>query len=216
MSACSSCDGAWSLSCRLLLCLKGSSVPARRVRSPAWRHRNRPCPSCSAPPAPLWRRLSAEPAPVLARAAQGLVMPPRVAPTQVVVIPIPTTSMPDDARARLGATVAGIMAGLKAQGVRAQLDDRDNYRPGWKYNHWEVKVRSHMAASPARLRLSRMLILLDAGPQGSRLQRACTDLRHQAAAVPWPMHSLSPVCRGWETQRESCPDDVTRPCHTKL
>jgi prolyl-tRNA synthetase len=72
--------------------------------------------------------------------AQGLVMPPRVAPTQVVVIPIPAQNMPEEARARLGATVASIMAALKAGGVRAQLDDRVNYRPGWKYNHWEVKV----------------------------------------------------------------------------
>lgn len=31
------------------------------------------------------------------------------------------------------------MAGLTANGVRAKLDDRENYTPGWKYNHWELK-----------------------------------------------------------------------------
>ena len=76
--------------------------------------------------------------PVLA--CQGLVMPPRVAPTQLVAIPITAAAMPADARAKLGATVADVMKGLKGAGVRAALDDRDNYRPGWKYNHWEVKV----------------------------------------------------------------------------
>lgn len=28
---------------------------------------------------------------------------------------------------------------LKKAGIRAHLDDRDNYTPGWKYNHWELK-----------------------------------------------------------------------------
>lgn len=28
---------------------------------------------------------------------------------------------------------------LKEAGVRAHCDDRDNYKPGWKFNHWEIK-----------------------------------------------------------------------------
>ena len=72
--------------------------------------------------------------------SQGLVMPPRVAPTQVVLIPITTAQMTPELRAALDATVKQIMDGLKGAGLRAVLDDRDNYRPGWKYNHWEVKV----------------------------------------------------------------------------
>ena len=75
-------------------------------------------------------------------------MPPRVAPTQLVAIPITAAAMPADAREKLAATVAGIMRALKERGVRAALDDRDNYRPGWKYNHWEVKVCTPMHAAP--------------------------------------------------------------------
>ena len=67
-------------------------------------------------------------------------MPPRVAPTQVVVIPIPATSLTDEQRQELKAKTQEIVAGLKAQGLRVHTDDRDNYRPGWKYNHWELKV----------------------------------------------------------------------------
>ena len=74
------------------------------------------------------------------RYMQGLVMPPRVAPTQVVVIPIPATSLTDEQRQELKAKTQEIVAGLKAQGLRVHTDDRDNYRPGWKYNHWELKV----------------------------------------------------------------------------
>ncbi len=74
------------------------------------------------------------------RCMQGLVMPPRVAPTQVVVIPIPATSLTDEQRQELKTKTHEIVAGLKAQGLRVHTDDRDNYRPGWKYNHWELKV----------------------------------------------------------------------------
>lgn len=35
-----------------------------------------------------------------------------------------------------------IHAALKGAGVAVKLDDRDNYAPGWKYNHWEQKVPS--------------------------------------------------------------------------
>lgn len=75
---------------------------------------------------------------------QGLVLPPRVAPTQVVVIPIPATSLTDEQRQELKAKTQEIVAGLKAQGLRVHIDDRDNYRPGWKYNHWELKVSNLM------------------------------------------------------------------------
>jgi len=71
---------------------------------------------------------------------QGLVMPPRVAPTQIVVIPIPATSLTDEQRQQLKDKTQDIVSRLKEQGLRVYTDDRDNYRPGWKYNHWELKV----------------------------------------------------------------------------
>ena len=79
--------------------------------------------------------------------AQGLVMPPRVAPTQVVVIPIAAASMAPEQRTALAAATANVMGALRAAGLRATCDDRDNYRPGWKYNHWEVKVRARIPYS---------------------------------------------------------------------
>jgi prolyl-tRNA synthetase len=73
---------------------------------------------------------------------QGLVMPPRVAPVQVVVIPIPSANLTNAQRADLAASTNKIMTVLREAGLRVRCDDRDNYRPGWKYNHWEVKVRA--------------------------------------------------------------------------
>jgi hypothetical protein len=38
-----------------------------------------------------------------------------------------------------------LTAQLNGAGVRAQTDLRDNYSPGWKFNHWELKVRVYSA-----------------------------------------------------------------------
>ena len=71
---------------------------------------------------------------------QGIVMPPRVAPTQVVVIPILNSKMSDADKQGMLQQAEDIVASLKRAGVRVQSDSRENYTPGWKYNHWELKV----------------------------------------------------------------------------
>ncbi len=70
---------------------------------------------------------------------KGLVMPPAVAATQVVCIPIVNSKMGADELASLQAALDGLLAGLKSAGVRAASDDRADKTPGWKYAHWEVK-----------------------------------------------------------------------------
>jgi len=70
---------------------------------------------------------------------KGLVLPPRVAPRQAVVIPIPNKSMSEEATATMFAKVREIEAMLAQEGLRSTSDCRTNYTPGWKYNHWEVK-----------------------------------------------------------------------------
>lgn len=69
----------------------------------------------------------------------GLVLPPRVAPLQAVVVPIPNAKLSAAESAALTDGAAKVTAALAAAGVRSKLDARDNYTPGWKYNHWEVK-----------------------------------------------------------------------------
>ncbi|MDR3318741.1 MAG: proline--tRNA ligase [Clostridiales bacterium] len=63
---------------------------------------------------------------------RGLKLPPRVAPYQVVIVPIATH--------KAGVTEAAreISAGLQKVGVRVYLDERD-MSPGWKFNEWEMK-----------------------------------------------------------------------------
>ncbi len=64
---------------------------------------------------------------------RGLVMPPRVAPTQVVIIPI--------AQRKAGVLdkAAELFKQLKDLGIRTDLDDNDNVTPGWKFNEYEMK-----------------------------------------------------------------------------
>ena len=69
----------------------------------------------------------------------GLVLPPRVAPLQVVIVPIPNAKLSDAERAGLVTGAEAAAEALRAAGVRVKVDGRDNYTPGWKYNYWELK-----------------------------------------------------------------------------
>ena len=65
----------------------------------------------------------------------GLILPPRVAPHQVVVVPIPR----GDWRATVLPRAREIAAALRQAGVRVTLDDREEHKPGWKFSEWEMR-----------------------------------------------------------------------------
>jgi len=66
---------------------------------------------------------------------RGLVLPPRMAPVQVVIVPI--LSKKDGERVL--EAVRSLADQLKEQKIRVKLDDREEYSPGWKYNEWEMR-----------------------------------------------------------------------------
>ncbi len=66
----------------------------------------------------------------------GLVMPPRLAPIQTVIVPI---YRQDDERSAVLEAVGQITAELTAAGIRVKVDDRDNLTPGYKFNDWELR-----------------------------------------------------------------------------
>ena len=68
----------------------------------------------------------------------GLVLPPRLAPHQVVIVPIARAN-DAEAKERVGAEVGRLAAALRNAGVRVKVDDRDGMSPGWKFNEWERK-----------------------------------------------------------------------------
>ncbi len=66
---------------------------------------------------------------------KGLIVPPRLAPVQVVIVPI----FFDESKAKVINEANALANKLKKKGLRAHLDDRDGYSAGWKFNEWEVK-----------------------------------------------------------------------------
>lgn len=80
---------------------------------------------------------------------QGLVLPPKLAPIQVVLVPIAKS---DEETAAVVAYLAEIEAELKAAGIRTKLDADPTKRPGWKFAEWEQKgVPLRLVAGPKDL-----------------------------------------------------------------
>ena len=67
---------------------------------------------------------------------QGLVMPPKIAPIQIVFVPI---YKGDDSKPLLDEKIYAIIEKLKEKGIRVKYDNSDNTRPGWKFAEYELK-----------------------------------------------------------------------------
>lgn len=90
----------------------------------------------------------------------GLVLPPAIAPVQVVIVPIISKKLLPEVA---DPYCHSILKLLQAAGVRAKYDDRSAYNPGWKYNHWEQK------GVPVRL---------EVGPRDMEQQSVRAVIRH--------------------------------------
>jgi len=79
----------------------------------------------------------------------GLVLPPKLAPYQVVIVPIYKNM---DQLAEISVKVNEIMVKLKARGISVKYDNRDTQRPGWKFAEYELKgVPVRLAIGPRDL-----------------------------------------------------------------
>lgn len=67
---------------------------------------------------------------------EGLVLPPKLAPIQVVIVPI---FKGEEQLEMLREKVSGIKKNLEAQDISVKFDDRDTYKPGWKFAEYELK-----------------------------------------------------------------------------
>jgi prolyl-tRNA synthetase len=66
----------------------------------------------------------------------GLVLPPKLAPFQVVIVPIYRN---EEQLTQINEKVAGIVASLKKLGISVKYDNADNKKPGWKFSEYELK-----------------------------------------------------------------------------
>jgi prolyl-tRNA synthetase len=108
---------------------------------------------------------------------RGLVLPPKVAPYQVVIVPIPKGNWQETVLPKC----REIADALRAAGIRVMLDDRDAYTPGWKYAEWELR------GVPLRLELGPRDI------QNNQVFSARRDTREKASL---PMDGLAATVQG--------------------
>jgi len=103
---------------------------------------------------------------------KGLVMPPRVAPVQAVIVPILSKKLlMEDANPYC----LSVLKDLEFQGLRAKYDDRSMYNPGWKYNHWEQK------GVPIRI---------EVGPMDMEKKQIRAVIRHSGEKIDLPIEGL--------------------------
>ena len=67
---------------------------------------------------------------------QGLIMPPKIAPIQVVIVPV---YKGEESKPAIDGKATEIVKQLKALGVSVKYDNNDNSRPGWKFAEYELK-----------------------------------------------------------------------------
>jgi len=67
---------------------------------------------------------------------KGLILPPKISPYQVVIIPI---YYKEEEKKAVTKKAEELMAEFSKSGVRATADYREGYSPGWKFNYWELK-----------------------------------------------------------------------------
>ncbi|KAF7975507.1 hypothetical protein HWV62_9308 [Athelia sp. TMB] len=108
---------------------------------------------------------------------QGLVLPPRVASVQVVIVPCGITAKTTEAdRASINEACNELAKTLKQSGIRAKADVRDGYTPGWKFNEWEQK------GVPLRLEI---------GPNDLAKKQTLTVRRDTGAKAPEPLADIA-------------------------
>ena len=77
---------------------------------------------------------------------KGLVLPPKLAPNQVVIVPIYRN---DEQFDMVSDVAKEVMKELRSKGIRVKFDNRDTYKPGWKFNEYELKgVPVRLAIGP--------------------------------------------------------------------
>ena len=101
----------------------------------------------------------------------GLILPPRVAPHQVVIVPIPR----GDWRTTVLPKVEEIASALREAGVRVVVDDREEHKPGWKFSEWEMR------GVPLRLEI---------GPKDIEQSQVILVRRDTREKLPTPMNGL--------------------------
>jgi len=94
---------------------------------------------------------------------KGLILPPRIAPYQVVIVPIAR----GEAAGAVQEAVQDLARRLKGAGIRAHVDDRPQVSPGFKFNEWELRgVPMRLEIGPRDLAAGTALLVKRLGDEG--------------------------------------------------
>ncbi len=104
---------------------------------------------------------------------KGLILPPKVAPIQVVIVPI---WQKEEDRTAVVERAHAMGRALGEAGLRVKVDDDPHHRPGWKFNEWELR------GVPLRITL---------GPRDLAAESMEVAVRHEAQKMNWPQARLS-------------------------
>jgi prolyl-tRNA synthetase len=102
----------------------------------------------------------------------GLILPPTIAPYQVVIVPIPRGNWKETVLPK----AESIRDALMARGIRVMLDARESQTPGWKFNEWELR------GVPLRMEI---------GPKDLEKSQVVLARRDTRAKSPVPMEGLT-------------------------
>jgi prolyl-tRNA synthetase len=162
---------------------------------------------------------------------KGLVLPPRLAPYQVVIVPIGK----GDQAAEVAAAATELAARCKEAGVRTHIDDRPQLSPGYKFNDWELRgVPLRVELGPRDLAAGTAVVARRLGDEGKQsvalddapatlagmledfqaflLQRATTFRdEHTSTVDDWEAFTGA-VAEGWASAfhcgKPSCEDEI--------
>jgi prolyl-tRNA synthetase len=109
----------------------------------------------------------------------GLVLPPRIAPIQVVIVPI---YRKDEERALVMQKAEAIASGLRAERVRVHIDARDTMKPGPKYYEWERKgVPMRIEIGPRDVAAQKVMVVMRTDWPGSERKESMDELAAMTA-----------------------------------
>jgi len=119
----------------------------------------------------------------------GLVLPPRVAPIQVVVVPIEPKKNDQEGKIAMNKALDELVDSLKAKGLRVKVDDRDYLRNGAKYFEWERKgVPLRIELGPRDVKNNSCVFKYRAGKSSD--EKKFVDLTEAAAMASEGLESM--------------------------
>ncbi len=119
---------------------------------------------------------------------QGLVLPPKLAPYQVVIVPIWRN---DDQKSQVMEAVDTVSKSLKEQDIRVHVDDRVTQTPGFKFNDWEMKgVPLRIEVGPRDVENDQMVLVrrLTGEKSSLPLQSSAADIRNMLDEIQQTMY----------------------------